>query len=223
MDFKDRKALIDYLYEHQDISYQKFHQSLKSGDKIIGVRTPILKAIAKGISQRDYQKFLGEPKVYYEEKAILAYLIGYLKIDFEGVTKLINENIHHFDSWALTDGLCANLKKFKKNQEMGMHFIKGLLKSTSVWSVRIGLVLLLDYYIDDEYIDEVLTISTTITRDEYYIKMANAWLISICYIKYAEKTKKILSRLDMETCRMAIQKINDSKRVAKKIKFKNIR
>ena len=47
--------------------------------------------------------------------------------------------------------------------------------------------------------------------------MANAWLISVCYIKYPDKTKIVLNKLDDVTRRKAISKINDSKRVKEKI------
>jgi len=157
---------------------------------------------------------------FYEEKAILAYLIGYLKLDFNDVIRLLEDNLNYFDTWALTDGLCANLKIFKKHLDEGFIFINKLLVSNNTWHIRIGLVLLLDYYINDKYIDKVLEISLSIKNSNYYVMMANAWLVSICYIKYPDKTKVILNKLDDATRRKAISKINDSKRVKEKNKCK---
>ena len=216
----DYNKIIDYLYQKRDIKYKEFHCSLKGASEMIGVRTNILKSIAKEISKNDYQDFIKlNNKYYYEEKAILAYLIGYLKIDFSDVIMILEDNINYFDTWALTDGLCANLKIFKKHLDEGFVFINKLLDSNT-WHIRIGLVLLLDYYINDKYIDKVLEISLSIKNNDHYVMMANAWLVSICYIKYPDKTKVILNKLDIVTRRKAISKINDSRRVKEKISVK---
>lgn len=216
----DYQKIIDYLYKNQDLKYKSFHCLLKGANEMIGVRSNILKSIAKEISKNDYLSFIKlNKKHYYEEKAILAYLFGYLKIDFDRVIKLLEDNLIYFDTWALTDGLCANLKIFKKNQEKGFSFINKLLISNNPWYNRIGLVLLLDYYINDDYIDKILKISLNVTSTNYYVIMANAWLISICYIKYPNKTKVILNKLDEVTKRKVIGKINDSKRVKDKIRL----
>ena len=218
MTSNDYQKIIDYLYENQDLKYKDFHCSLKGANEMIGVRTSILKNIAKEISKHDYLSFIKlNKKYYYEEKAILAYLIGYLKIDFDSVLRLLEDNLYYFDTWALTDGLCANLKIFKKYQEKGFTFINKLLENNNAWYIRIGLVLLLDHYINDHYIDKILEISLNITNDDYYVIMANAWLISICYIKYPNKTSDILDKLDSVTRKKAISKINDSKRVKEKL------
>lgn len=217
----DYNKIIDYLYINSDIKYKEFHCSLKGANEMIGVRTNILKNIAKEISKNNYLDFIKlNNKYYYEEKAILAYLIGYLKIDFDDVIRVLENNIDYFDTWALTDGLCANLKIFKKHLDEGFVFINKLLGSNNNWHIRIGLVLLLDYYINDKYIDKVLEISLSIKNNDYYVMMANAWLVSICYIKYPNKTKVILNKLDDITRRKAISKINDSKRVKEKISVK---
>ena len=216
----DYNKIIDYLYQKRDIKYKEFHCSLKGASEMIGVRTNILKSIAKEISKNNYQDFIKlNNKYYYEEKAILAYLIGYLKIDFSDVIMILEDNINYFDTWALTDGLCANLKIFKKHLDEGFVFINKLLDSNT-WHIRIGLVLLLDYYINDKYIDKVLEISLSIKNNDHYVMMANAWLVSICYIKYPDKTKVILNKLDIVTRRKAISKINDSRRVKEKISVK---
>ena len=221
MTSSDYKKIIDYLYSNSDLKYKKFHCSLKGANEMIGVRTNILKDIAKEISKHDYLSFIKlNKKYYYEEKSILAFLLGYLKIDFNSVIMLLEDNIDYFDTWALTDSLCANLKIFKKHQDEGFVFINKLLSSNNPWRIRIGLVLLLDHYINDNYIDKILEISLNVINCDYYVMMANAWLISICYIKYCDKTSKILDNLDDVTRRKAISKINDSKRVKNKISVK---
>lgn len=216
----DYEKFLDYLKSKEDLEYKKFHLSLKGANEMIGVRTPILRNIAKDISKNDYQNFIkSNTKKYYEECAILAYLIGYLKVDFHEVLKILDENIDCFDSWALTDGLCSTLKIFKNNQEEGFEYIKKILKSNNPWHIRIGLVLMLNYYINDKYIDNVLELSRNIKNENYYVKMANAWLLSVAYIKYKNKVNNILEKVDDFTRRKTISKINDSRRVIGKIIF----
>ena len=216
---KDYKKIIEYLYDNKDLTYKEFHCSLKGANEMIGVRTNILKNIAKEVSKSKYLDFINlNEKYYYEEKAILAYLFGYLKCDFNTIIGLVEANLQYFDTWALTDGFCTNFKIIKKYPKEGLVFINKLLISNNPWYIRIGLVLLLSHYVSDTYIDKLLEISLNIKSDNYYVIMANAWLISICYIKYPSKTKLILDKLDGETRKKAISKINDSKRVKDKLK-----
>jgi len=52
-------------------------------------------------------------------------------------------------------------------------------------------------------------------KDHYYVKMAIAWLVSMCYIKHKGRTLTFLkkNKLDVWTNNKAIQKIIDSHRV----------
>lgn len=207
----------EYLYSLQDISYQKFHGRLiKDESSLIGIRTPILKEIAKKISKNSPFQFLKQVKhETYEEKIIQGLLLGYLKIDFKELVSLLDNFIPFIDNWAINDITCANLKIWKNHLSDGYPVILTYLKSSNPWEIRFGLVLLLDYYIQDTYIDSILDHITQITHDNYYVKMANAWLVSVCYIYYPKKIIKLLKQqiLDSFTQNQAIQKIIDSKRV----------
>ena len=108
----------------------------------------------------------------------------------------------------------------EQDTKTGLTFIKKALKSKNQWYKRIGIVLLLDYYINDDYIDYILNTFETYNSDEYYVIMAIAWLLSICYIKYPDKTIKLLKKkvLKKEIQNKTIQKIRESNRVSKDIK-----
>lgn len=221
---KDYNIFIKELKRLEDIPYKKFHSKLILEEKnIIGIRTPKLKEIAKEIAQGNYLEFLNQcQNIFYEEKVISGLIIGYIKTNFQDVLTLLNHFIEQVDNWAINDIVCANLKIFKKHQEEGFFYIKKLLKKNKPFSIRFGLVLLLDFYINDQYIDQILDIASSIWNNHYYVKMANAWLISICYIKYPKKTKTLLEKqiLDPWTQNKAISKIKDSKRVTEEVKKK---
>ena len=56
----------------------------------------------------------------------------------------------------------------------------------------------------------------SINREEYYINMAIAWLVSVCFVKYRNKTFKYLkdNKLNKFTYNKSIQKIIESYRVS---------
>lgn len=221
---KDYDKFLNYLYSFQDLKYRDFHSKLiLDGTSLIGIRTPILKNIAKEISKIDYLSFFqNNTHNTYEETILHGLVIGYLKIPFKEALSLLDDFIPYINNWAINDIVCANLKFFKKNLKEGFTYIKKLLKSNQEWCIRFGLVLLLDFYINDEYIDQILKICDEINFDSYYVKMANAWCLSICYIKYPDRTYSYLlnNHLDDFTFNKTISKICDSYRVGKEDKEK---
>ena len=213
---------MKYLYNLQDLKYRDFHSSLGiNKEYLIGVRTPILKKIAMDISNGDYNDFIKLNRhETYEEIIIHGLIIGYLKVDFNIVVELLEDYIPYIDNWALCDLVCSNLHIWNKNTKTGLTFVKKALKSENQWFKRVGIVLLLDYYINDDYIDYILNTFETYNSYEYYVIMAIAWLLSICYIKYPDKTSVLLKKkvLKKEIQNKTIQKIRESNRVGKDIK-----
>lgn len=214
---KEYNELVRYLYSLEDIKYKEFHSKLTYNTNIIGIKIPILKQISKDICKGNYLEFIEFVTTNtYEEWLIFGLIIGYSKLDFNKKLELLDKYIINIDNWASCDIVCANMKDFKKNKEKGYKYIFKLIKSNKCWNIRVGLVLLLDFYINDEYLDNIFAICNSIKSDEYYVKMAVAWLISICYIKHKDKTLKYLNNnnLDKFTYNKAIQKIVESTRVS---------
>lgn len=215
-------AFLEYIYSLQDLNYRKFHSKLIMSDNLIGVRTPELKKVASIIAKNDYIGFIKyNRKTTYEEKILYGLVLGYIKTDFNDILEQLDIFIPFIDNWAINDIVCANLKCFKKYQEDGYTFILNCLKSSNPWAIRFGLVLLLDFYINEDYIDNILEICNSLKNDEYYVKMAIAWLLSICYIKYKEKTLEFLktTKIDNWTYNKTIQKIIESKRISNEEKI----
>lgn len=209
---------IEELQSYQDLKYQRFHSKLiLNGMPLIGVRTPILKQIAKKISRGDYQSFIKHNQHhYYEEIVIHGLILGNIKTDFENLLVLLEEFLPYNQNWAINDIVCAGLKQFRKNQEIGFSWILKLLQSGEPWTIRFGLILLLDYYINDHYIDKVLQLASKSYINFYYVYMAVAWLLSICYIKYPKKTIILLQNNTLNDWihNKTISKIRDSYRVS---------
>lgn len=218
----DYQEFLSYLNSKVDSKYLSFHQNLiPNKEGILGVRVPELKNIAKEISNGDYKSFIQMIQhSTYEETTIHGLILGYTKMPFKELLIELEQFIPFVDNWATNDVVCANLKVFKKNQEEGFQEIQNYLKSKNPWKIRFGLVLLLDHYINDTYINPILTLSDQVKSDEYYVKMANAWLLSICYIKYPKETKTFFlnNHLDNWTHNKAIQKACESLRISKEEK-----
>lgn len=205
------------LYSLQDLKYKEFHSKLIMSDKLIGVRTPELKRIAKVIARSNYEDFFKENRhELYEENLVHGLVLGYLKLDFIELKPLVDDFIPHIDNWAVCDATVANLKVYKKNKTKDIVFneIKNYLKNDNPWINRFGYVLLLEYFIEEKYMDEIFELCENY-KDHYYVKMAIAWLISMCYIKYKGRTITFLKKhkLDVWTHNKTIQKIIDSYRV----------
>lgn len=219
--YENYKLFLQYLETFKDEEYKKFHSKLTLKNNLIGVRTPQLKKIAKEISKYDYKGFIyTTSNKTYEEKTIHGLTIGYLK-DYEETIYYLDRFLKHIDNWATCDLMCANLKIFKRNKEKGYNYITKLIDSNDGWKIRVGLVLLLNYYIEDEYIEKIFNITDNISCEQYYVKMAIAWLLSICYIKFPQNTINYLSnnKLSDWVHNQTIQKIKESNRVGKEEKI----
>ena len=82
--------------------------------------------------------------------------------------------------------------------------------------------MLLAYYVEDKYLKDIFKICEKIKSEEYYVNMAKAWLLSVCYIKHRDETYKFLekTKLDDWTVNKSIQKVRESSRVTKEEKEK---
>ena len=218
----NRKELQEKLFEMQDKKYKEFHSSLCPGTtNIIGIRVPILRNFAKELVKSEKCDWILEinPE-YYEEAMLQGMIIGLKKSDLEESLKNINIFVPKIDNWAVNDTFCAGLKIVKKYPEEFWNLINEYLKSEKEFELRFAIVLILDYYINELYIDKILKILNSIKHEGYYVKMAIAWTISECYIKFPSKTMKFLenSNLDKFTYNKSIQKIIESYRVDNKDK-----
>ena len=219
----NQKEIQKELFNLADEKYKKFHSSLcPNTDNIMGVKVPILRNYARNIYRNEnWKEYLNFEPVFYEEKVIQGMLIGVnTKENIGTIQNYIKDYIPKIDSWAVCDTFVAGLKITKKYPKEMWSFIQKYLKSEKEFELRFGIVMLLDYYITDKYIDDIFKILNDIKHEGYYVKMAVAWALSVCYIKFPEKTYKFLlnDNLDDFTHNKAIQKIRESYRVTKQDK-----
>ena len=214
--------LREYLYEAVDEKYREFHSSLcPNVNDILGVRIPKLREIAKTIAKDNPIEFLEKYVCeFYEEKMIYGLIIGYMKSDLETRIKYLNKFVPMIDNWAVCDCACSTYKFTQKNMEEMFEYIKKYVFSNKEFEVRFACIMLMDYFLIDEYIDEVFQIFNNIKLDKYYVEMAIAWAISEAFIKNEKKTREFLANntLSVNTFNKALQKIIESNRVDDKTK-----
>ena len=217
--------ILKRLEKEADKNYQKFSSSLLPNiNNVLGVRLPILRKLAKEIlKENNYKKFLNAKSFkYMEEYMLKGMLIGLLKEPVEEIINYIRLFISQIDNWAVCDSFCNSLKFTKNNLEKIWDFLQPYFESSSEYEIRFAYVMLLNYYLKDEYIDRVLLLVDKFKDNRYYAKMGVAWLVSICYIKYPLKTEEYLknSKLDKWTYNKSIQKICESLKIDKETKIK---
>lgn len=216
------------LFNLRDEEYAEFHRKLVPGDeKIIGIRVPVLRNYAKGL-YRGQKENLDEvfrclKNEYYEEIMLRGMLIGLCKnADIKKLFSMIDDFVPHIRNWGICDVFCSGLKIIGKYKKETYEFLQKYLNSENEFEVRFALVVLTGYYIDEEYIDRILGISKAVKHEGYYARMANAWLISICFVKFYDKTYEFvkLDGLDIFTRNKAIQKARESRRITAEQKEK---
>ena len=219
---KSNEEIIKKLYELADEEYRKFHSGLcPNTNNIIGVRIPRLREIAKQIAKQQAQEFLEKiDDRYYETIMLYGMVIGYMKANLEEIQKYLDVFVPKIDNWAVCDCCSSTYKFTNKNLNEMWKYIQKYINSDKEFEVRFAVVMLMDYYLNDQYIDKVLSVLSKIKHEGYYVKMAIAWLVSVAFVKNEEKTRRFLinNPLDDFTYNKALQKIIESNRVEKKVK-----
>lgn len=215
--------LIEVLREKSSKKYRDFSRKLVfTKYEILGVKLPVLRDIAKNLSESEKLLLLKNDLNFstFEEYLIYGFILGYSKIPYEEFLRYFYKFIPYVDNWSLCDSTVASMKIISKNCEKFSFELNKLLNSKNEFYLRIAFVILLDYYIDDKWLDYIFDTCDNVNFDAYYVKMAKAWLLSVCFIKYKEKTLKYLlnCKLDDFTFNKTISKICDSYRVATKDK-----
>ena len=221
---KEQKELRNALQEMAEEQYKTFHEKIIKGKRqIIGVRMPVLKKIAKEIIKGNYMDFIKTSiPIYHEEVVLLGIVIGTSAMEYSDFVIEMNDFIKKIDSWAICDTFCTNIKQqVKKNKQEIWNHITLYLRSKNDWAVRAGLIMMLSYYLEEEYIEKVFKRCDTIKSEFYYVKMAQSWLIATAWIKFPEKTEQYLkkSTLDKWIWNKAIQKTCESSRVKEEYKI----
>ena len=198
--------------------YKAFHSKLMptvDENRVIGIRIPVLRKFAKELSAEQAKEFMqGLPHFYYEENNLHAALLEPIK-DFDKAMAEIEAFLPYVDNWATCDAFCPKI--LMSQPQRLWDAILRWLDSGEVYIIRYGLVRLLSWYLDEPYFTPtVLDAVAGVTHDDYYVRMAVAWLFSVSFVKQYDATLPYLlsHRLPAWTHNKAIQKAVESYRIA---------
>lgn len=210
------------LYAQADETYRQFNERLlPPGTNTIGVRVPALRKLARTILKEDWRAYLAAAQDDTHEEILLQGIVTFLaKCPLEEKCLYAAAYIPKISNWALCDIACGCWKDAKQSPDEVLNFIDSYLFSPLEYEARFAAVMLMNGFLTDESIDHVLDAYSSIRAEGYYAKMAVAWGLSICFVKYREKTLALLERrrLDPFIQNKTIQKIRESKRVSKEDK-----
>lgn len=212
------EIITNKLLSMQDIKYRDFNAKLIPNidvDRIIGVRMPDIRALAKEIKDKEYiDSFLDElPHKYQEENILHGIILSYYK-DIDLLLKKLDIFLTYADNWAVTDIISPKI--FKKYPDKVYEYILKWINSNEEYKIRFGVVSLLQFYLEDNYNKKILMDVKKIKYDSYYVKMAISWFYSFALIKQYDDTVKLFEskKLDKWIHNKSIQKAIESYRIS---------
>lgn len=188
---------------------------LPSHVRLMGVRLPALRRLAREVARGDWRGWLDTAdSVYFEEIMLQGMVIGCAKAELDEVLERTAAFVPLIDNWSVCDSFCSGLKVARDPDKRARiwEFLQPYFSSPREFDVRFAVVMGLFYYINDDYLSQLLALLDAVRHEGYYARMAVAWAVSICYVQYPAQTMAYLEscRLDAFTYAKALQKILES-------------
>lgn len=222
---EDYQAVLDRFAALSDPKYKAFNESLIPGTATAyGVRVPELRAIARDIIKKDPAGFLvASVPASYEEIMLRGMVVAGMKLPLAERLPLVEGFLPLIDNWAVCDTFCGTFKlKKPEDKALMWEFLLPLFSDEREFYARFAAVMFLGHFVEEAYLDPGLALLESMAQEAYYVRMAAAWAVSVCYVKFPERTLPLLERRTLPpfTQNKAIQKIRESYRVSKEDKEK---
>lgn len=174
------------LFALQDLKYRDFHGALMptiDRENVIGVRMPAMRQLVKELKTepelvRGFMDSL--PHRYYEENTLHAVLIAGGR-DFDETLRELDAFLPYMDNWATCDVLVPKI--FAKHREQLLPHIEGWIASGHAYTVRFGIKMLMDFYLDDGFCAKYPRMTASVRSEEYYVNMMIAWYVATALAK----------------------------------------
>jgi len=210
------EKIVKELFEMQDEKYRDFQSALIPGsdlEKVIGIRTPLLRKYAKNLPLEDAKAFLLElPHEYFDENQLHAFIVSEIK-DIDACIKEVNTFLPYVDNWATCDQMSPVI--FKKHKDKLLVEVKRWIASSETYTVRFGIKMLMQHFLDEDFNLEYPEMVAKIQSEEYYVKMMIAWYFATALAKQYDSVIPFIEegRLEKWTHNKAIQKSIESYRI----------
>lgn len=219
----DYAAILEKFSELSDPKYKAFNESLIPGTSTAyGVRVPAIRNIARAVIKSGSEDFLKVSRPdSYEEIMLRGMVIAGMKLPVSDKLSLIEGFLPLIDNWAVCDTFCGDIKlRSPEEKRLIWEFMEPLFCDPREFYARFVLVMFLGHFVEPDYILRGLGAIEALTQEQYYVRMAAAWAVSVCYVKFPGETLPLLQRrtLPKFTQNKSIQKIRESYRVPKEDK-----
>ena len=195
---------------------------------VIGVRLPQLRTLAKNMVKNGAYAIVLNSSIgsTMEEKMVYGMLIGYAPLTDEQKFEYLLKFVPKIDCWSVCDCVCVSLK-FKDKKKLWAFLLKNYAKSTAEFELRFVLVMALNHFLEEKYLEDVLRLVENISSSAYYVVMAQAWLLSMLYVKFPQSVLDFLTSHNVSTIVYAktLQKILESRQISQiqREEIKNLR
>lgn len=224
-DYDEFVVHLKSVSKNETLEDKKRHIAiLNTKQDVIAISMANIRKIAKKIFKAGYDKFLeiGLKRDYktefYEETLVQGLVIAEIK-DIEKQAKLIETWVEKIDNWSTCDSTVSTMKTLKNNSDKAkvFEFYLNMCFSRAEFISRFGIVCLMVNFLEAPFIDMILDMCKQVKHDGYYVKMAIAWLLSMSFVKFREKTLAVLETktLDKFVQNKTISKCRDSFQVSK--------
>ncbi len=209
-----REEILNRLFAQRDEQYAEFMRRIVNNippQSILGVRTPILRQMAKTIAS-------DEPgNEYFEERQLRAFSIN-LEKDYARALEKVNDFLPFVDNWATCDQL--RLKVFAKHKAELIGEIRKWIASDAMYTVRFGLEMIMNLYLDGDFREEYLDLAASVRSEEYYVNMMQAWVFAEALAKQRDSAIGYITgcRLSPWVHNKAIQKACESFKISEEDK-----
>ena len=204
----------------------KFTEGLHPGvEHVLGIRLPALRKLAARIAKADWERYFDTADGFYmEERMLQGMVLGCIRPDEDVEVYLhrVTRFVWIINSWSVCDTFKFGGGKafIRRNEARLWEYLKEWMKASGEYEVRFGVVMGMSYFLDEAHLEEYLSLLDGIRHEGYYVRMAVAWALSFCFVKFPEQTMAFLRHchLDDFTFRKTIQKIGESYRVSEDMK-----
>ena len=213
-------TIQERLFSLRDEKYAAFSAKLiptLPPDRFIGVRSPQLRALAKELFKDSNNQTIKQshffeklPHRYHEENMLHAYLLCEEK-KYDILVDETERFLPYIDNWAVCDSLAP--RAFVRHKEELLLRIEKWMTAEHEYTVRFGIGMLMRHYLDADFRLEHLRWVADIQREEYYIKMMQAWYFATALAKQWDATFPMLDSLEGWVRGKSIQKALESYRV----------
>ena len=213
----EKSGIVGKLFQMRDEKYAALQVKILptvGKDRIIGVRTPELRAFAKELFRdEETESFLRElPHRYFDEDQLHAFVISQEK-DFDKCIAETEAFLPFIDNWATCDQLSP--KAFKNNPQKLLPYIRKWIGSEHVYTVRFAIGMLMQHFLDGNFSPEYPEMVAGARSEEYYVNMMRAWYFATALAKQYDSVIPYLegNKLDTWTHNKTIQKSIESYRI----------